>query len=81
MNRRSLAGRLAVLAAVTATLGGCASDRGDDRAAPPVSDSPATAAPHAPESGGAPARTPDGTLMVTDFGADTVTFVDPAGRG
>ncbi|WP_239081229.1 YncE family protein, partial [Streptomyces coelicoflavus] len=66
---------------VTATLGGCASDRGDDRAAPPVSDSPATAAPHAPESGGAPARTPDGTLMVTDFGADTVTFVDPAGRG
>ncbi|MFF0533776.1 YncE family protein [Streptomyces coelicoflavus] len=81
MNRRSLTGRLAVLAAVTATLGGCASDGGDDRAAPPVSDPPATAAPHAPESGGAPARAPDGTLLVTDFGADTVTFVDPAGRG
>ncbi|MCX5041307.1 MULTISPECIES: YncE family protein [Streptomyces] len=80
MNRRSLAGRLAVLAAVTATLGGCASD-GDDRSAPPVSDPPATASPRAPESGGAPARTPDGTLLVTDFGADTVTFVDPAGRG
>ncbi|EHN74864.1 lipoprotein, partial [Streptomyces coelicoflavus ZG0656] len=31
--------------------------------------------------GGAPARAPDGTLLVTDFGADTVTFVDPAGRG
>lgn len=81
MNRRSLAGRLAVLAAVTATLGGCASDGGDDRSAPPVSDPPATASPRAPESGGAPARTPDGTLLVTDFGADTVTFVDPAGRG
>ncbi|MFC8418483.1 YncE family protein [Streptomyces coelicoflavus] len=80
MNRRSLAGRLAVLAAVTATLGGCASD-GDDRSAPPVSDPPATASPRAPESGDAPARTPDGTLLVTDFGADTVTFVDPAGRG
>ncbi|CAM5550543.1 hypothetical protein STENM36S_01031 [Streptomyces tendae] len=26
-------------------------------------------------------RTPEGTLLVTDFGADTVTFVDPAGRG
>ncbi|MER6321848.1 YncE family protein [Streptomyces coelicoflavus] len=81
MNRRSLTGRLAVLAAVTATLGGCVSDGGDDRAAPPVSDPPATAAPHAPESGGAPARAPDGTLLVTDFGADTVTFVDPAGQG
>ncbi|MFD5652632.1 YncE family protein [Streptomyces sp. NPDC127039] len=81
MNRRSLAGRLAVLAAVTATLGGCASDGGDDGAASPVSAPPGTTARPTPESGGTSARTPQGALLVTDFGSDTVTFVDPAGRG
>ncbi|MFD7463203.1 YncE family protein [Streptomyces tendae] len=80
MNRRSLAGRLAALAAVTATLGGCASD-GDDGAASPVSAPPGTTAQRTPDSGGTSARTPRGTLLVTDFGSDTVTFVDPAGRG
>ncbi|MFF9105747.1 hypothetical protein ACF1AU_34975 [Streptomyces rubrogriseus] len=81
MKRRSLAGRLASLAAVTATLGGCASEGGDDGAASPVSAPPGTTAPRTPESGGTSARTPRGTLLVTDFGSDTVTFVDPAGRG
>ena len=81
MNRRSLAGRLAALAAVTATLGGCASDGGDDGAASPVSAPPGTTAQRTPDSGGTSARTPRGTLLVTDFGSDTVTFVDPAGRG
>ncbi|MFD7562431.1 hypothetical protein ACFV7O_04490 [Streptomyces tendae] len=81
MNRRSLAGRLAALAAVTATLGGCASDGDDDGAAPPVSAPPGTTAQRTPDSGGTSARTPRGTLLVTDFGSDTVTFVDPAGRG
>ncbi|CAL9671627.1 YncE family protein [Streptomyces sp. enrichment culture] len=80
MNRRSAAGRLVALAAVTAALAGCASD-GGDRPAPPVSAPPATTAPRTPDAGGAPARTPEGTLLVTDFGADTVTFVDPAQRG
>lgn len=81
MNRRSLAGRLAALAAVTATLGGCAPDGGDDGAASPVSAPPGSTAQRTPGSGGTSARTPQGTLLVTDFGADTVTFVDPAGRG
>ncbi|MFJ3037490.1 YncE family protein [Streptomyces tendae] len=81
MNRRSLAGRLAALAAVTATLGGCASDGGDGGAASPVSAPPGTTAQRTPDSGGTSARTPRGTLLVTDFGSDTVTFVDPAGRG
>ncbi|WP_267716048.1 YncE family protein [Streptomyces sp. CoH17] len=79
MNRRSLGSRLAALAAVTAALAGCASDDGDD-AAPPASAAPSTASSRPPGSGGTPARTPDGTLLVTDFGADTVTFVDPAAR-
>ncbi|MFF0644265.1 YncE family protein [Streptomyces tendae] len=81
MNRRSLAGRLAALAAVTATLAGCASDGGDDGAASPVSAPPGTTAQRTPDPGGTSAPTPRGTLLVTDFGSDTVTFVDPAGRG
>ncbi|WP_411098495.1 YncE family protein [Streptomyces sp. x-45] len=82
MNRRRPAGRLAALAAVTATLAGCASDGGGAGAASPVPAPPSSTAPHTPShSGGSSARTPQGSLLVTDFGADTVTFVDPAGRG
>ncbi|MGX1115298.1 YVTN family beta-propeller protein [Streptomyces ambofaciens] len=82
MNRRRPAGRLAALAAVTATLAGCASDGGGAGAASPVPAPPSSTAPHTPsDSGGSSARTPQGSLLVTDFGADTVTFVDPAGRG
>ncbi|PPS91177.1 YncE family protein [Streptomyces sp. MH60] len=81
MNRRRLAGRLTALAAVTATLAGCASDGGGDGPASPVPAPPSSTAPGTPGSGGASARTPEGTLLVTDFDADTVTFVDPAGRG
>ncbi|MET7325886.1 YncE family protein [Streptomyces sp. NPDC005549] len=81
MNRGRLAGRLAALAAVTATLAGCASDGGGDGPASPMPAPPSSTAPRTPGSGGVSARTPEGTLLVTDFGADTVTFVDPAGRG
>lgn len=82
MNRRRPAGRLAALAAVTATLAGCASDGGGAGAASPVPAPPSSTAPRTPsDSGGSSARTPQGSLLVTDFGADTVTFVDPAGRG
>ncbi|MEU1047562.1 hypothetical protein ABZ400_20665 [Streptomyces sp. NPDC005897] len=82
MNRRRPAGRIAALAAVTATLAGCASDGGGAGAASPVPAPPSSTAPRTPsESGGSSARTPQGSLLVTDFGADTVTFVDPAGRG
>ncbi|MEU9216489.1 hypothetical protein AB0D47_08085 [Streptomyces sp. NPDC048376] len=82
MNRRRPAGRLAALAAVTATLAGCASDGGGAGAASPGPAPPSSTAPRTPsDSGGSSARTPQGSLLVTDFGADTVTFVDPAGRG
>ncbi|XVV38934.1 YncE family protein [Streptomyces sp. CA-100214] len=38
--------------------------------------------PHrAPDHGTGTARTSEGALLVTDFGADTVTFVDPGRRG
>ncbi|MFE2050535.1 YncE family protein [Streptomyces sp. NPDC059459] len=79
MNRR-LAGPLAVLAAVTAALAGCASGDGTE-SEPPVSAPPAATGPRAPEAGTGPTRAPEGTLLVTDFGADTVTFVDPARSG
>ncbi|MGC0430691.1 YVTN family beta-propeller protein [Streptomyces sp. SAI-195] len=82
MNRRRPAGRLAALAAVTATLAGCASDGGGAGAASPVPAPPSSTAPRTPsDSGDSSVRTPQGSLLVTDFGADTVTFVDPAGRG
>ncbi|MCT7354710.1 hypothetical protein N4P33_21480 [Streptomyces sp. 15-116A] len=57
-----------------ALLAGCASapDTRDEPSTPKSSASaPATVAP---EMTG---RTPEGTLLVADFGADTVTFVDP----
>ncbi|WHM28914.1 hypothetical protein OH540_02330 [Streptomyces sp. BPPL-273] len=77
MKRRALAGSLALLAAVTATATGCTTaGDGEAPAAPPASSTGG-----APGARSAPTRTPDGTLVVTDFGADTVTFVDPGRRG
>ncbi|MFJ3904827.1 YncE family protein [Streptomyces sp. NPDC090025] len=72
---------LVVLAASVALLAGCA--QGADpatpgtRAAPP---STTTTTPTTPVTPSTPAtgKTPAGTLLVADFGADTVTFVDPA---
>ncbi|MFE1585174.1 YncE family protein [Streptomyces sp. NPDC058737] len=81
MNRRCPGGRLAALAAVAAALAGCASDAGEDRTAPAVSAPSSGSTGRTQDSGGASARTPKGALLVTDFGSDTVTFVDPAGRG
>ncbi|MFJ2774143.1 YncE family protein [Streptomyces sp. NPDC087300] len=74
--RRSLrAPRRALLTAGTAALAaavlaGCASAA--DRPAP-SSPEPARATATLP----AEAKTPEGTLLVADFGSDTVTFVDP----
>lgn len=86
---------LGLLAA--ALLAGCAT--GTPGAAPEASATPATTAASggtdttapsggtaAPDPSRSPAgRTPEGTLLVADFGADTVTFVDPgpdgSGRG
>ncbi|EFL19253.1 lipoprotein [Streptomyces sp. C] len=49
-------------------LGGCTTSAGADAAAPPAPSG-------TPLPAGLP--TPEGTLLVADFGADTVTFVDP----
>ncbi|MFI1809000.1 hypothetical protein ACH414_01525 [Streptomyces sp. NPDC020422] len=69
MNRpRPLAG----LAAALALLAGCAQSGTEPARAASPSRSPAPAP--APASASAPA----GTLLLADFGADTVTFVDPA---
>ncbi|MFD3972487.1 beta-propeller fold lactonase family protein [Streptomyces cyaneofuscatus] len=73
-----------------AALAGCAS--GTTEATPdatgttaPGTTAPATTAPAAPPSstpsGRTPQGTPQGTLLVADFGSDTVTFVDPGTSG
>ncbi|MFG3550782.1 YncE family protein [Streptomyces sp. NPDC047725] len=69
---------LTALAAAVALGSGCAAPRPDaartTAPAPPSRPaSTATGATGAP----APARTPAGSLLVADFGSDTVTFVDP----
>lgn len=68
-------GRPAVLTAVlllVATLAGCAGDT--EVRARPSETSPPPGAVGTPPTGHAPA----GTLVVGDFGADTVTFLDPS---
>ncbi|MFI9016393.1 YncE family protein [Streptomyces griseus] len=78
--------RLALGLVAAALLAGCS--------AGPTEAAPDTPAPSSAEAGPAATpdpsrsptgRTPDGTLLVADFGSDTVTFVDPgkdgSGRG
>ncbi|UZK55154.1 YncE family protein [Streptomyces drozdowiczii] len=62
----------ALLAAVAAAavLAGCAATDAPASPATPSATSPAAQPP-------APRTTPEGTLLVADFGADTVSFVDP----
>lgn len=88
--RTSRAHRLTLVLAAAAVLAGCATGAtgasGTTEATP---DAPGTSASAAPKTSPAPAqgtaRTPRGTLLVADFGSDTVTFVDPgrdgSGRG
>ncbi|MGW1772700.1 hypothetical protein [Streptomyces sp. NPDC002104] len=68
--RRARASRTALAALAGALLLGACSTPGEP---------PAAAAPVAPAASPLPtaAATPGGTLLVADFGADTVTFVDP----
>lgn len=61
---------LFVVAAAAVLLSGCG---GAQAAGPGEGDEPAAVAPGAEPEG----RTPEGTLLVADFGSDTVTFVDP----
>ncbi|GAA3373278.1 hypothetical protein [Streptomyces racemochromogenes] len=74
MSRRARArGLLLAVPAVLALLGGCTARAGAEGGAGPASAAPAPSGTPLP-SGRA---TPEGTLLVADFGADTVTFVDP----
>ncbi|MEV7103577.1 YncE family protein [Streptomyces atroolivaceus] len=68
----------ALPAALTLALAGCAPDGGASPSSAATSPPPRPGA--ARTDGDGPARTPAGTLLVTDFGADTVTFVDPSAR-
>ncbi|MFE0550880.1 YncE family protein [Streptomyces pilosus] len=79
-HRFAAVGCAVLVAAVT--LAGCAPDGSAGSTAGPAR----SAAPSAPESTeegpvDPDTRLPEDTLLVTDFGADTVTFVDAAGRG
>nr|WP_202437579.1 hypothetical protein [Streptomyces sp. SID5910] len=73
---------MTALAAAVALGIGCAAPRHDPAGTPAASRT--DAAPPSTGRGPAPAspsaRTPAGSLIVADFGSDTVTFVDP-GRG
>ncbi|MFJ9824744.1 hypothetical protein ACIRSU_10245 [Streptomyces sp. NPDC101160] len=81
---RSRVRALAVLAASVALLAGCAQGGGGiARGAGSSGPAPSGSTPSANRPATAPApapagTTPAGTLLVADFGADTVTFVDPA---
>ncbi|MHB6905806.1 YncE family protein [Streptomyces sp. DB-54] len=71
---RSAVRASAAFAAVALVVAGCSGGAADDAAAP-HDGSPSAAAKKVPAPSG---RTPEGTVLVADFGADTVTFVDPA---
>ncbi len=64
----------AVVASLALVVTGCTAG-GADGAAAPHDGTPSAVAKRVPAPAG---RTPDGTVLVADFGADTVTFVDPA---
>nr|BFD81493.1 lipoprotein [Streptomyces sp. Xyl84] len=84
--RRPAAVGCALLAAV-AVLAGCAPDGAAGSPAVPARSAAPRTGPGPGHTGGpdrsaAPAAPlPHGALLVTDFGADTVTFVDPARHG
>ncbi|MFE7384334.1 hypothetical protein ACFU9F_28720 [Streptomyces zhihengii] len=71
---RRAASAAAGVAALVVLATGCAAGA-DTGPAPRGTSSAAAGSPAAPAPSG---RTPSGSLLVADFGADTVTFVDPA---
>ncbi len=76
--------RLSLRLAAAALLAGCSA--GPTEAAPDAPDAPGPSAPAGsvatPDPSRAPTgRTPEGTLLLADFGGDTVTFVDPGRDG
>ncbi|MEU4923171.1 hypothetical protein AB0G29_27960 [Streptomyces parvus] len=76
--------RLGLALIAAALLAGCATGTTEADPGATVPDAPSaasgTVAP--PDPSRTPeGRTPDGTLLVADFGSDTVTFVDPGREG
>ncbi|WP_043471625.1 YncE family protein [Kitasatospora sp. MBT66] len=81
MTTRAALARTAVLTALTATLlAACGSPAPAAAPAPTSASAPAPVPTPPPTANPAPAAASP-TLLVTDFGADTVTFVDPARPG
>ncbi|MFK4600156.1 YVTN family beta-propeller protein [Streptomyces pristinaespiralis] len=81
VKRRTTVSALVALAA-TAALAGCDASGGGPAASAPRSSAPSSpATPGTPEGSSGTPRTPEGALLVSDFGADTVTFVDPSRQG
>ncbi|MGW8888580.1 YncE family protein [Streptomyces sp. NPDC055749] len=79
-----MSARRAVLAlAAAAVLAGCATGT-TNGATDPATGTPkpsattAASTPEAPGTSSSASTAPDGTLLVTDFGSDTVTFLNPA---
>ncbi|WP_455352140.1 hypothetical protein [Streptomyces sp. SYSU K217416] len=81
--RRTALTAAAVAATVAALVAGCTSSESAGATGPPrpsaspESDAGTTANPDGATGTRPRAASADGTLLVTDFGADTVTFVDP----
>ncbi|MFE6915561.1 YncE family protein [Streptomyces rubiginosohelvolus] len=74
--------RLGLALIAAALLAGCATGTTEADPGTPAPSSTSTGAVAAPDPSRAPeGRTPDGTLLVADFGSDTVTFVDPGRDG
>ncbi|MFJ8821327.1 hypothetical protein ACIREE_06045 [Streptomyces sp. NPDC102467] len=73
--------RLLVAVTAVALLAGCASQHANSSQGKGDSSAPSAAKPASPDeraaTKGSTAKTPAGTVLVADFGADTVTFVDP----
>ncbi|MEU6678120.1 YncE family protein [Streptomyces sp. NPDC046925] len=74
MSRTALSAGAVLLAA--AALAGCGGS-GSASAESPAAESPEPSRATATATLPAEQRTPEGTLLVADFGSDTVTFVDP----
>ncbi|MFB8143187.1 YncE family protein [Streptomyces parvus] len=74
--------RLGLALIAAALLAGCATGTTEADPGAPDASSAASGTVASPDPSRAPAgRTPDGTLLVADFGSDTVTFVDPGRDG
>lgn len=77
MTARRAAPALVAALAAAAVLAGCAADATGSSDTPASKSSAARPPAGTPSAKAASATAPDGTLLVADFGGDTVSFVDP----